>query len=80
MKRCAYCLRETEDTLLVLAGYAAAFACGLDCFRGLHRQVQEIEDTYAHECLQARLEADWRAERARRARDSALAAITKMLP
>ena len=77
MKRCAYCLRETEDTLLVLAGYAAAFACGLDCFRGLHRQVQEIEDTYAQECLRARLEAEWRTEQARRARASALAAIAR---
>ena len=77
MKRCAYCLRETEDALVVLAGYAAAFACGLDCFRGLHRQVQEIEDTYAQECLRARLEAEWRTEQARRARASALAAIAR---
>lgn len=78
MKRCAYCLRETEDTLMVLAGYAAAFACSPDCLRGLHTQVQEIEDTYAHEVLQSRLEADWRAERARQARDTALAAIVRV--
>lgn len=77
MKRCAYCARETTETLMVLSMGAPAFACGLECLRGLHRQVEEIEDTYAQECLRARLEAEWRTEQARRARASALAAIAR---